>query len=99
MFFVKVIDEKIVQTGSFNCDSVIPVPEGFEEVSKEVFEKLTNLPADFERINGKIASVVCPPAPEPVKTENELEQLRQENSSLGQQLFDLQTQLLEKGVI
>ncbi len=98
MYFVKVVDGKIAQTGSFDCDS-IPVPQDFEEVSKEVFDKITNLPAGFERIDGRIASVVCPPIIESEKPISELEQLRQENASLGQQLFDLQTQLLEKGVI
>lgn len=64
MFFVKVEDGKIVQTGSFNFEA--PAPDGFEEVTEDIFNQITSLPAEFTRTRGKISSVTCPPIPEPV---------------------------------
>lgn len=73
MYYVMIVNGKIVQKHSISIN--IELEDGEKKVTKEIYEQITRLPADFETdTEGNIISVTPAPEPEPTSPEPSVEE-------------------------
>lgn len=89
VYFVEIRNNKIVGKG----DAPAKTDEQIE-VSKEIYDRLIRLPADFETdAKGNIISVTPVPEPEPEPTPPELTEGQRKIQSLEQSIAELSTMI------